>query len=109
MLGLWAGFGLPLLCRGEGLGFFGGFTCWPVCGVWFNVGSLLCSGCCLLLILGGKAFAIFPVFPGFGGACPVGLFCLSLVCWVPKLGWLVPRVWAIVYSLCYCIWLFVSS
>ena len=23
----------------------------PVCGVWFDVGSLLCSGCCLLLIL----------------------------------------------------------
>ena len=61
--GVWAWFSLV------------GFPVGPVCGVWFDVGGLLCSGCCLLLLLGRKAFAIFPVFPGFGGACPAGLGC----------------------------------
>ena len=103
--------------QGEGLGFFGGCACWPVSGVWFDVGSLLCSSCFLLLILGGMAFAIFPVFLGFVGHVLLGwgvnflagvLFgpwpvLFEFGGWVPKLGWPVPGMWAVVSSLCCCI------
>ena len=59
--------------RGVGLVFFGWFACWPCMWGLVRCWWSLCSGCCLPLLLGGKAFAFFPVFPGFCRACPVGL------------------------------------
>ena len=74
---LCSGCGRVMVClsftRGVGLVFFGWFACWPCMWGLVRCWWSLCSGCCLPLLLGGKAFAFFPVFPGFCRACPAGL------------------------------------
>ena len=57
---------------GIGLVFFSWFACWPCMWGLVNVGGLCVVVVSFPSFWGGKTFALFPVFPSFGGACPAG-------------------------------------